>query len=414
MINFKTLAQEVKDDIVRWRHDFHAYPELSFHEVNTSRKIAEALRKIGYTNVRVGIPHCPETGAVADLNPGKPGRCIVLRADMDALPIQEETSLPYTSQNHGVAHACGHDSHMAMLLGAAKILFPLRSQINGNIRFIFQPGEEYLLSDMCPSLSDACSKPGARILVEEDDVMDGVDAVFGIHVWGTLPSGVIHYVPGPFMTTNLIVNMEVTGVGGHGAMPHTCIDPVVAACQIISAWQTIISREIDPQEAAVLTVGSINVDSKTYNVIPERVSVIAGARTYDETVREYIKQRMQEIAEGVAKGMRVKISFTASSGVPPVRNDEVFTMQAVQSITEAIGAEHVACTKPVAASEDFSWYQKIVPGALMFLGVGNEEKHTNFAQHHPQFNSDDEALPNGTASLAAVAYGFINQSVDIG
>ena len=156
------------------------------------------------------------------------------------------------------------------------------------------------------------------------------------------------------------------------------------------------------------------MDSKTYNVIPERVSVIAGARTYDETVREYIKQRMQEIAEGVAKGMRVKISFTASSGVPPVRNDEVFTMQAVQSITEAIGAEHVACTKPVAASEDFSWYQKIVPGALMFLGVGNEEKHTNFAQHHPQFNSDDEALPNGTASLAAVAYGFINQSVDIG
>ena len=400
MIDFKSLALGVKDDVIRWRHDFHRHPELSFHEVETTKKVVKALKEIGYENIRVGVPRAPEVGVTVDLNPGKKGKCIALRADMDALPIQEETGLPYASENENVMHACGHDSHVAMLLGAAKILFPLRDEINGNIRFIFQPSEEYVLSD-------ECRKSGARLIVEEGHEMDDVDAVYGLHVWGTLPTGTIFYSPGPFMTTNLIVDMKVKGVGGHGAMPQNCVDPVVAACQIISAWQTIISREISPQDTAVLSVGGINVNGAAYNVIPESVSVLAGVRTYSEELITQIETRLREMAEGIAHGMRADIEFSTLRGVPPVINDADFTEHAVHVLAETIGSEHVKTTSPVMASEDFSWYQKKAPGAIMFLGVGDEEKKTNFAQHHPKFNSDDDALPTGVAALASVAYDFL-------
>ena len=403
MWNFKEQAFEIKDEISGWRHHFHQYPELSFQERATTQKIAEILREIGYESIRIGVPRAPEVGVMAELNPGKPGKCIALRADMDALPIQEETNLLYASQYSNVMHGCGHDAHIAMLLGAAKLLFPLRGKINGNVRFIFQPSEEYVLSE-------ECRKSGARLIVEEGDWMQGVDAVFGLHVWGTLPSGVIHYVPGAFMTTNLIVNMRVKGVGGHGAMPQNCVDPVVTACQIINAWQTIISRETDPQDTAVLTVGAVNVDGGgAYNVIPESVSVIAGVRTYSEELIQHIEVRMEEMAECIAKGMRASIDFSTLRGVPPVINDETFTLNAVEDIKETVGADHVARTKPVVASEDFAWYQKMAPGAIMFLGVGDKEKDTWYAQHHPHFNSDDDALPIGTASLAAVACGYLER-----
>lgn len=400
MIDFKSLAQEVKDDVIRWRHDFHEHPELSFKEVQTTQKVAAILREIGYEQVQVGIPRVPETGVIADLNPGKPGKCIALRADMDALPVSEETGLPYASKNENVMHACGHDAHIAMLLGAAKILFQLRDKINGNVRLIFQPSEEYVLSE-------ECRKSGARLLVEEGSAMDGVDAVFALHVWGTLPSGIVCYTPGPFMTTNLIVDMKVKGVGGHGAMPQDCIDPVVATCQIISAWQTIISREVSPQDTAVLSVGGINVEGAAYNIIPESVSVSAGVRTYSEELIGRIETRMKEMAECIARGMRTEISFSTVRGVPPVINDEDFTEGAVYAIGQAVGPEHIKRISPVMPSEDFSWYQKAAPGAIMFLGVGDEAKGTNYAQHHPKFNSDDDALPVGVASLAAVACHYL-------
>lgn len=400
MTDFKSMAQAVKEDIIRWRHDFHEHPELSFKEVETTQKVAAILREIGYEQIQTGIPRVPEIGVVADLNPGKPGRCIALRADMDALPVSEETGLPYASKNKNIMHACGHDAHIAMLLGAAKVLFQLRDQINGNVRLIFQPSEEYVLSE-------ECRKSGARLIVEEGSAMGGVDAIFALHVWGTLPTGVICYTPGPFMTTNLIVDMKVKGVGGHGAMPQDCIDPVIAACQIISAWQTIISREVAPQDTAVLSVGGINVEGTAYNIIPESVSVLAGVRTYSEELIGQIESRMKEIAEGIAHAMRAEISFSTLRGVPPVINDEEFTENAVRAICQAVGPEHMQRIKPVMPSEDFSWYQKLAPGAIMFLGVGDETKGTNYAQHHPKFNSDDDALPVGVAGLAAVAYHFL-------
>ena len=204
--------------------------------------------------------------------------------------------------------------------------------------------------------------------------------------------------------------MKVKGIGGHGAMPQNCVDPVVTACQIVNAWQTIISREVAPQDTAVLSVGGINVDSgMAYNVIPDSVSVVAGVRTYDESLINQIETRMKEIAEGIAHGMRASITFSTLRGVPPVINDIAFTENAVRVLRTTIGEDHVKTTSPVMASEDFSWYQKVAPGAIMFLGVGDEKKHTNFAQHHPKFNSDDDALPIGVASLAAVACNFISE-----
>ena len=404
MIDYKRLADEVKEDVVRWRHDFHAHPELSFQELQTTEKVAAILREIGYEKVQIGVPRAPKVGVIADLNPGKAGKCIALRADMDALPVREETGLPYVSKNENVMHACGHDAHIAMLLGAAKILFQLRDQINGNIRLIFQPSEEYVLSE-------ECRKSGARLIVEESSAMVGVDAIFALHVWGTLPTGVVCYTPGPFMTTNLIVDMKVKGIGGHGAMPQNCVDSVVAACQIINAWQTIISREIAPQDTAVLSIGGINVEGAAYNVIPESVSILAGVRTYSEALISQIETRLKEMAEGIAHGMRASIEFSTLRGVPPVINDISFTERAVDVISHALGSEHIRRIPPVMPSEDFSWYQKLVPGAIMFLGVGDEKKGTNYAQHHPKFNSDDDALPIGVASLVSVAYDFLsNQS----
>ena len=402
-MDFKALAQEIQEDVVCWRHDFHAHPELSAREYRTSQKIAEILREIGYENVHVGLPGAPEIGVTADLNPGKPGKCIALRSDIDALPVCEETGLPYASENPGVMHACGHDAHMAMLLGAAKLLFQIRDQINGNIRLIFQPCEEDVL------IETECLKSGAQVILDDTDIMDGVDAIFALHVWGSLPTGAIYYAPGPFMTANAAIAMEVRGVGGHGALPQNCVDPVVIACQIVSAWQTIVSREVSPLDMAVLSIGGINVEDAVFNVIPEKVSLVGGVRTYGDDLLEYIEKRMKEIAEGIAHGMRAEINFEADYGGPAVINDETFTEQAADAIRGALGEDHIKRTQPVMPSEDFAWYQKRVPGAIFFLGVGDKKKGTDYPQHHVRFNADDDALPVGVASLAAVAYGFLNQ-----
>ena len=401
MPDFMKLAQDIQDDVIRWRHEFHQYPELSFKETETTRRIARILREIGYENIRIGVPMSPDTGVIADLNPSATGRCILLRADIDALPVCEETGVSYASKNPNVMHACGHDAHIAMLLGAAKLLFQLRDQIPGNVRLLFQPCEELIFSKDCP-------KSGAQLILEDERILKGVDAVFALHVWGTLPSGILYYTPGPFMTANMTIDMEVKGIGGHGALPQNCVDPVVAACQIVTAWQTIVSREVPPADTAVLSVGGINVERAAYNIIPEKVSVIAGIRTYSEDLLYYIERRMKEIAEGIAHGMRAEISFSYLYGGPPVINDEAFTTRAVQAIQDAAGPERIKHTDPVMPSEDFAWYQTRIPGALMFLGVGNEAKGTNYAQHHAKFNTDDDALALGVTSLAAVAWDFLN------
>lgn len=400
MYDFRQMALDIQQDFIDWSHYFHENPEVSFEEFNTTKKIAGILKEIGYEDVTIGIPLYPELGVIANLNPGKEGKCIALRADIDALPILENTNLTYKSKYEGVMHACGHDAHISMMLGAAKILFQIRSQIDGNVKFIFQPGEEAYKAEITP-------KTGARLIVEDSDIMKDVDAVFGIHVWGTLPTGVLCYKPGPFMATNMIVNLTVEGKGGHGGMPHTCIDPVVIICQIINAWQMILSREVNPLDTAVLTVGKIESEG-AWNIIPQNASLVAGVRTLTDELMETIKNRMREIAESIGKGMRANIEFSAMKSVPPVINDIKFTQKAVAAIEKTLGAESVMETLPVMPSEDFSLYQKVSPGALLFLGIGDDKKETNYAQHHPKFKIDDDALFKGVAAASAVAFDFIN------
>lgn len=400
MYDFRQMALDIQQDFIDWSHYFHENPEVSFEEFNTTKKIAGILKEIGYEDVTIGIPLYPELGVIANLNPGKEGKCIALRADIDALPILENTNLTYKSKYEGVMHACGHDAHISMMLGAAKILFQIRSQIDGNVKFIFQPGEEAYKAEITP-------KTGARLIVEDSDIMKDVDAVFGIHVWGTLPTGVLCYKPGPFMATNMIVNLTVEGKGGHGGMPHTCIDPVVIICQIINAWQMILSREVNPLDTAVLTVGKIESEG-AWNIIPQNASLVAGVRTLTDELMETIKNRMREMAESIGKGMRANIEFSAMKSVPPVINDIKFTQKAVAAIEKTLGAESVMETLPVMPSEDFSLYQKVSPGALLFLGIGDDKKETNYAQHHPKFKIDDDALFKGVAAASAVAFDFIN------
>lgn len=395
------LAQSVQPDVIRWRHEFHQHPELSFQEVRTTQRIAQILRNIGYTHVRTGMPREPQVGVVADLNPGAPGKTLLLRADIDALPVEEQTGVPYASRNPGVMHACGHDAHIAMLLGAAKLLYAHREALPGNVRLLFQPCEE--------SNHPVCGKTGAQLLTEESDVLDGVDAAFTLHVWGEKPTGTLFYKPGAFMSANMTVTMRVRGVGGHGALPQNCVDPVVIACQIVTAWQTILSREVAPLDTAVLTVGGINVSDAAYNIIPEEVTLLAGLRTYDTALLYHIAQRMEQIASGIAQGMRASVEFESIYGGPPVVNDEALTNRAVQVLTDVLGSAHIAQMQPVMPSEDFAWYLSRVPGTMMFLGCGNAEKGTAYPQHHCKFNTDDDALAVGVAAFAAVAEDFLTR-----
>ena len=402
MKDILTKASELSKNVVEWRHVFHADPELSFLEEKTSARIASILREIGYEDVTVGIPLFPGTGVIANLNPGKSGPCLALRADIDALPIREMADVPYASKNENVAHSCGHDAHISMMLGVAKVLFDMKDKINGNVRFIFQPGEEAVL----PGKTD---RTGAAIIVEDSDVMDGVDGIVALHVWGTMPSGQFGYRAGPVMTMNGRGVLYIEGKGGHGAMPHTCVDPVVVAGQILSAWQTIVSREINPLDMCVITVGRISAEG-AWNIIPQSVEMIFGTRTLSVETMRYIEKRMEAIAFGVASGMNCTINFKFAAKIPPVITDAEMMAGLVATIESLFGKESLFETPPLMPSEDFSKYQEKAPGVLLFLGTGDESKETNYAQHHPKFKVDDDVLYKGVAAIAQYAVNFINKT----
>lgn len=402
MFDFKQMALEVSEDYIKWRHEIHKNPELSFEEEETTKKIVSILKDIGYEEIRVGVPYFPNTGVFAELNPGKEGKCVALRADIDALPIKEEADVSYTSENDGVMHACGHDAHTAMLLGAAKVLYSIKDEIPGNVKLIFQPAEE----SAKPEIVD---KSGANLINSETDELDNVDAIFGLHVANDFPTGKIGYRPSEFMTANALVDLVVEGVGGHGAMPHYAVDPVVISAQIINVWQTIISREINPLHMGVLTVGKLIGDGD-WNIIPSKATLTAGVRTFDRELLKHLIERMEESATGVAESMRATVKFDYLLGSPPVINDEDLTHKSVGWISEAIGEENTEKIDPIMGTEDFAWYQQTVPGVFLFLGIEDEEKGTVYSPHHPKFKVDDDALSNGVASLTSIAYGFLTDN----
>jgi amidohydrolase len=400
----------MQEKMVAWRRDIHQHPELSGQEVRTARVVAEHLRRLGLA-VQTGVGG---HGVVGILQGARPGKVVALRADMDALPVAEATGLPFASRALGryrgqptpVMHACGHDGHTAMLMGVAEVLAGLRPQLAGTVKFIFQPAEEGL----APEDQGGQALWGAKAMVAQG-VLDKpkVDAVFGLHITPNLATGHLGYRSGPMMAGADTVHITITGEQTHGAAPWTGIDPIVVAAQVITGLQTIVSRQLNiNHEPVVLTIASIHGGHRE-NIVPEKVEMLGTLRTFDEDMRTEAKQRIVTTAEKIAEasGAKALVSFGANAYSVTV-NDEGLASRMLPTLQRASGGKAVAIPK-ISASEDFSEYQKVVPGFFYFLGAPPLGKSAAEAatNHSPAFDFDEDALQLGALSLAMMALDYL-------
>lgn len=381
------LAEELEEKVIKFRRDFHAHPELSWKEERTSKVIEQVLKELGFENVRRGFGGT-ESGVVGDIAGRKEVPLIALRADIDALPIEEEADVPWRSINKGVMHACGHDAHAAILLGVAHMLALLKDKLPCKVRLIFQPAEE------------SGVRSGARQLIEEG-ALDGVEAIWGLHVWSSLPAGKIGYRSGPTMASADIWEVEIKGKGGHGSRPHEAIDPTIAAASIVLSLQTIISRELDPQETAVLSIGRLESGSAP-NVIPEKALIQGNIRTTSSIVRDELPGSIGRIAKGIGSALRcgVKTNFIP---VYPVTVNDPDMVETLKKVASAMFGDQSLTEMPIVmGSEDFSFYQQKVPGVIFFLGMADSQKGTDAEHHNPTFKTNDGVLKKGVALLTAL------------
>ncbi|MBI65981.1 MAG: peptidase M20 [Candidatus Marinimicrobia bacterium] len=357
--------------IIGWRRDFHQFPELSFQEYRTADVIADELRSMGLEpKVKVG-----KTGVTADLK-FDDGPIIGLRADMDALPIQETSGLPFSSKNDGVMHACGHDGHMAMLLGAAKVLTQKDDQYNGTVRFIFQPAEE--------------GQGGARYMIE-DGCLDGIDEIYGIHIWNYQPVGEVGVKDGPVLAAADMFDIKIKGIGGHGAAPQGTVDCVIIASHLVQALQTIVSRNTNPLESTVISIGKIN-GGHNFNIIADEVSLSGTARAYTEENRSLIKTRMKEIIQGVEKTYNAQITFDYKDGYPPTINHTEPTKKVLKAAKQVVGTK-AGMPYLSMGGEDFAYYLQKKPGCFFFVGSAPNKKELFETPHHcSHFTMDERAL----------------------
>ncbi len=380
---FEGVAEEIREShgerIVALRRDIHREPELGFDTEKTAEKILAALDGLPL-EIQTGVAG---NGIVATLQGEGEGPTVGLRADMDALPIHEQTGLPFASEIDGKMHACGHDGHTSMLVGAAHALSGMRDRLHGAVKFIFQPAEE--------------GGGGGKVMVDEG-VAEGIDSIFALHLWPGLPLGTASTKAGPVMAAADAFEMEVKGSGGHGAMPHQTADAIVIAAQIVTALQTIVSREANPVEPAVLTVGEIGAGT-AFNIIPETARIAGTARTMNQGLREMIPERIEELARGIARGMRGDIDLNYTFSYPVTRNDPEAASLALNVARELLGEDSVVeAQHPSMAAEDFAFMLEKVPGAYVWLGVGDVS-----GLHTPEFAFDEDVLPRGAALLTALA-----------
>ncbi|HEY88722.1 MAG TPA: amidohydrolase [Thermoflexia bacterium] len=372
-------AQELYEQLVVWRRDFHRHPELGLQEKRTARIVAARLRELGY-QVQTGIAR---TGVVGVLENGA-GPVIMARVDMDALPIQELTEAPYASASPGVMHACGHDAHLAIGLGVATLMVQHQDAWSGTFKLVFQPGEEGM--------------NGAAIMVREG-VLENPrpERVLVLHVWNDQPVGTVSATPGPVMSSAETWEAQILGKGGHAAMPEQTVDPVVTGALIVNALQTIVSRNVGPLETAVVTVGKLE-SGDTFNVIPERAVLKGTVRTYEPEVREIVIRRLQEIIEGMAAMMGATAEFKMHALTPAVCNDEAVTAEVQAAIQELLGADGLKIGVRTMGSEDASFYLREIPGCYFFVGSmpvdGKPIPH-----HNPYFDIDEQVLPIGVGVM---------------
>ncbi len=369
-------TDSVKDDVVRWRRHLHENPELSFHEEKTSRFVRETLESFG----SLEITNPTKTSVMARLLGNNPGKVLALRADMDALPITEENDFDFASKNEGVMHACGHDVHTATMLGVAKVLSGMKDRINGEVRFLFQHAEEVL--------------PGGASEMVKAGVMDGVDTVLGAHVWSPLDVGKIGITYGPMMAAPDTFKVKIIGKGGHAALPNQTVDPIVIGAQVVTGFQTIVSRNVDPLDNAVLSVSKF-VGGTTDNVIPGYVEMFGTVRTFDPKLRKFIPKRMEEILKGLTAAYGATYEFGYTEGYAPVINDDEVEKILEASVREVLGDGAVEMMKPNMGGEDFSAYLKKAPGAFFLIGGKNEAKGIVYPHHHPKFTVDETVIENG-------------------
>lgn len=389
-------AEAMRQKMVDQRRDFHINPELSNREERTSRVVAERLRALGL-EVKTNVAR---HGVVAILKGAKPGPVVAVRADMDALPIQENIDVPYKSKNAGVKHACGHDVHMTVALGVAEVLSKMRNQLSGTVKFLFQPAEEG---------PPAGEEGGAPLMIKEG-ALDNPrpQAIFGLHVLPTVDVGKVAYNSGPAMASADRFVITIRGKKVHGAYPHDGIDTVVVAAQCVTALQTIRSRRIDTTEPLVLTIGSIQGGNR-FNIITDEVRLEGTVRTLSEDVRKKVQQMMRETMNGVTSAYGASFDMEYIEGAAVTYNDPKLVEDTLPVMRRIIGNDNLFSPKPQMGAEDFSYYQRVIPGFFYFLGVGNKAKGITAMIHTPEFDVDEESLVVGVKVMTNVVVDYLER-----
>ncbi|HTT10771.1 MAG TPA: amidohydrolase [Burkholderiaceae bacterium] len=402
----ETAARAVESRVIAWRRDFHEHPELGNREFRTAGVVAEHLRRLGLDEVRTGVAH---TGVVGLLKGALPGPVVALRADMDALPVTEEVDVPFASkarttwngESVGVMHACGHDCHTAILMGVAEVLSGLRAGLRGSVKFIFQPAEE---------LPPEGEEGGARMMIAEGALENPKpQAIFGLHVTSRLPAGVLGYRPGPTMASADQLKITIEGRQTHAAMPWLGVDPIVTAAQVVLGLQTVVSRRLDiTREPAVVTIGMIRGGLRD-NIIPDSVEMRGTIRTFDETMRNDAHETVTYLAQAISRGSNAGCDVCIRKNYPVTVNDPALTEAMTPTLRRVAGSDRSLLVPKVTGSEDFSFFQRIVPGLFFFVGVTESGTEVDKAapNHSPRFRVDESGLLLGLRALAHVACDFL-------
>ncbi|MDY2987509.1 MAG: M20 family metallopeptidase [Peptoniphilus sp.] len=394
-MNYIEFGEKISDHLRSLRAELHSNPEPSTFEEITSQIILKELKNIGITDIQTGLGN-GKHGIIANIEGGLPGKKVALRADMDALAIEEETDLEFTSKNKGYMHACGHDNHVAMVLGAANIIYQNKDKLKGSVRLIFQPAEE-----LSP-------EGGAKSMILEGALKD-VDAIFGFHVWPELPFGVMGFKEGPLMAASDHFYVNIKGKASHAAGPENGVDAIVAGCEYVGAIQHIVSRNISAIDNAVITVGTINAGTR-YNIVAEDFKIEGTCRALSPEVRDLVENRLEEILEGICKVYGCKGDLDYQRGYIPLINDSEMTKYAKEKALDLFGEKYVQDVKePVLKAEDFGFYLSEKPGSFIWLGTAEQDKDY-WPLHNSHFSPNDEVLYRGSAMLAKLAFEFTERN----
>lgn len=391
------LTQAAAPQVVQWRRDIHAHPELGNREQRTGHVIAERLRAMGVDAIQTGVAH---HGVVALIRGRQPGPVVALRSDMDALPIQEQTGLPFASQNPGVMHACGHDAHMAILLGTAQVLVQLRDVLQGTVKLVFQPAEEGVPRG---------EEGGAKLMIKEGVLHNpDVAAIFALHVNPEVAAGKVSYCTGPLLAAVDAFQVTVTGKQSHAAMPWQGVDPIVATAHIITALQTIRSRHTDTRQPVVVSVGTLHAGT-AWNIIPAQATFEGTVRTHDPQVRRQVAEWFRRIVENTAAAQGVTAQIHYEDYGPAVWNDPELGRQMRPTLVKAAGPGNALEAEPIMGGEDFAQYAQHIPGFFFFLGVRNPAVGAEYPLHTPRMTIDEAVLPLGVRAMSRLAIDYLAQ-----